>query len=100
MHRRRNLILNLAILVSIAATCAGLWAYFNRPVAVPAWPENVWGYSFSPFRAGQDPTRNVYPSEQEIAADIEMLAEQTNRCGPTRCATASAKSRGSRRNTG
>ena len=45
----------------------------------PAWPENVWGYSFSPFRAGQDPTRNVYPSEQEIAADIEMLAEQTNR---------------------
>ena len=79
MHRRRNLILNLAILVSIAATCAGLWAYFNRPVAVPAWPENVWGYSFSPFRAGQDPTRNVYPSEQEIAADIEMLAEQTNR---------------------
>ena len=79
MHRRRNLILNLAILVSIAATCAGLWAYFNRPVATPAWPENVWGYSFSPFRAGQDPTRNVYPSEQEIAADIEMLAEQTNR---------------------
>ena len=79
MHRRRNLILNLAILVSIAATCAGLWAYFNRPVAVPAWPENVWGYSFSPFRAGQDPTRNIYPGEQEIAADIEMLAEQTNR---------------------
>lgn len=79
MHRRRNLILNLAILVSIAATCAGGWAYFNRPVAVPAWPENVWGYSFSPFRQGQDPTRGTYPSEQEIAADIELLSKQTTR---------------------
>ena len=79
MHRRRNLILNLAILVSIAATCAGGWAYFNRPVAVPAWPENVWGYSFSPFRQDQDPTRGIYPSEQEIAADIELLSKQTTR---------------------
>jgi len=79
MHRRRNLILNLALLVSIAATCAGLWAYFNRPVAVPDFPENVWGYSFSPFREGQDPTKNIYPSEQEIAADIDLLSSHTTR---------------------
>ncbi|MCG3170067.1 MAG: hypothetical protein CALGDGBN_01604 [Pseudomonadales bacterium] len=79
MHRRRNLILNLAVLLCIAAVFAGGWAYFNRPVPVPEWPENVSGYSFSPFRDGEDPTRGIYPRPEQIRADVELLAEQTNR---------------------
>lgn len=77
--RRRSGILTLAILVSVAAVCAGVWAYFNRPVSVPDWPEHVSGYSFSPFREGQNPNQGIYPSEDEIRADVELLADQTNR---------------------
>ncbi len=76
---RRNLISNLAILLCIAAICAGGWAYFNRPVPVPDWPESVSGYSFSPFRAGEDPTQGIYPTLEQIRADVELLAEQTKR---------------------
>ncbi|MFM7273657.1 MAG: beta-(1-3)-glucosyl transferase, partial [Gammaproteobacteria bacterium] len=77
--RPRNLILNLAVVVSIAAVVVAGWAWFNRPVEAPDWPEQVWGYSFSPFRAGQDPTRFIYPSEQEIRSDMELLVGQTTR---------------------
>lgn len=76
---RRKAIVNLAVVVSIAAICAAGWAYFNRPMKAPDWPDVVSGYSFSPFRYGQDPTKNIYPSEQEIRADIELLSKQTDR---------------------
>jgi len=76
---RRKAIVNLAVIVSIAAICAASWAYFNRPMKAPNWPDAVSGYSFSPFRYGQNPIKNVYPSEQEIRADIELLSSQTNR---------------------
>ena len=77
--QQRTLLLNLAIFVSIAAACVGAWAWFNRPVDAPDWPEHVSGYSFSPFRNGQDPTRSIFPTEAQIRADIEMLSEHTNR---------------------
>ncbi|HND14707.1 MAG TPA: beta-(1-3)-glucosyl transferase, partial [Pseudomonadales bacterium] len=76
---RRNLIANFAVLLCIAAAFAGGWAYFNRPVPVPDWPEHVSGYSFSPFRYGQDPTQGVYPEPAQIRADVELLSGQTNR---------------------
>src|ERR1044071_8556847 len=75
---RRKAIVNLAVVVSIAAICAAGWAFLNRPMKAPDWPDAVSGYSFSPFRYGQDPTKRIYPSEQEIRADIEMLSTQTN----------------------
>ena len=76
---KRKAIVNLAVVVSIAAICAAGWAYFNRPMKAPNWPAVVSGYSFSPFRYGQDPTKSVYPTEAEIRADIELLAGQTDR---------------------
>lgn len=76
---KRKAIVNLAVIVSIAAICAAGWAFFNRPMKAPDWPAVVSGYSFSPFRYGQDPTKGIYPSEAEIRADIELLADQTDR---------------------
>jgi exo-beta-1,3-glucanase (GH17 family)/cellulose synthase/poly-beta-1,6-N-acetylglucosamine synthase-like glycosyltransferase len=76
---QRTLIFNLAIFVSIAASCVAAWAWFNRPMDAPDWPERVSGYSYSPFRQGQDPTRNIFPTEEQIRADIELLSEHTNR---------------------
>ena len=76
---RRNTLINLAVVAIIAALSAALWAYFNRPFNAPDWPDHVSGYSFSPFHRDQDPTLNIYPSEDEIRADIELLSTQTER---------------------
>ena len=61
-----------------AAITFGLWAYLNRPVTEPPWPSRVQGMAFSPFYSGQDPARQVLPSEAEIEADLQLLAGKVN----------------------
>jgi exo-beta-1,3-glucanase (GH17 family) len=70
--------LNLIVFVAVAALFTGIWALYNRPVSAPAWPEQISGFSFSPFRAGQNPQQNTYPSDKQIRADLELLAAQTD----------------------
>lgn len=71
-------LLTLVIVLAIAALSIGAWALVNRPMLAPDWPEQVAGYSFSPFRPGQDPRDNRYPSEDDIRADLELVSRQTN----------------------
>ncbi len=74
----RKLGINLVMVVAIAALFTGFWALINRPVSAPDWPEQVSGYSFSPFRLGQTPVDNKYPTEEDIRADLELLSQQTS----------------------
>ncbi|MBD7978326.1 glycosyltransferase [Serpens gallinarum] len=74
----RKLGINLVMVVAIAALFTGFWALINRPVSAPDWPEQVSGYSFSPFRLGQTPVDNKYPNDDDIRADLELLSEQTS----------------------
>jgi exo-beta-1,3-glucanase (GH17 family)/cellulose synthase/poly-beta-1,6-N-acetylglucosamine synthase-like glycosyltransferase len=69
MHRT----LSIAIPLLIAALAVGLWAMMNLPVAEPPWPTRIQGYSFSPMRADDDPTRRVFPSISEVDEDLAML---------------------------
>jgi len=57
-----------------AAITFGLWAYLNRPVDEPRWPERVQGMAFSPFHADQDPADRKLPSPEEIDADLALLS--------------------------
>lgn len=70
-------IVSLAIIVSIAAISAGAWSFFNRPMSAPDWPATISGFAYSPFRSGQDPAKDIYPSEDEIRADLAQLSQQT-----------------------
>jgi exo-beta-1,3-glucanase (GH17 family) len=70
--------LNLIVFLAIAALFTGIWALYNRPVSAPDWPEQIAGYSFSPFRQGQNPQTDAYPSDEEIRADLELLSKQTD----------------------
>lgn len=70
--------LNLVVVVAVAALFTGFWALYNLPVSAPDWPDQISGYSFSPFRPGQNPQENVYPSDEEIRSDLELLSRQTN----------------------
>jgi len=51
-----------------------LWWWVNRPGMEPPWPAEIAGVSFSPIRAGQDPTIGEFPSSEQIDADLALLA--------------------------
>ncbi|CAE6934629.1 putative glucosyl transferase [Pseudomonas marincola] len=70
--------LNLVVVLAIAALFSGIWALYNRPVTAPDWPEQISGFSFSPFRQGQDPQNNTYPNDEEIRSDLELLSKHTD----------------------
>jgi len=68
------------IICLVGTLLVGIWALFNRPDYVPAWPETIKGVSFSPFRAGQTPQNaSAYPSEAQISRDLALLSNKVNR---------------------
>lgn len=69
---------NLLIFIAVAVATIGIWAYLNQPQEQPPWPQIVKGFSFSPFRAHQDAIKHILPSEQEIEADLALLAGKTH----------------------
>ncbi|MFH1991900.1 MAG: glycosyltransferase [Pseudomonadota bacterium] len=75
---RSTIFADLLIAIAFTVMTVSLWAYFNRPVLEPPWPGRIKGFSFSPFRAGQDGITRVYPSEQEIEADLAQLSGKTH----------------------
>jgi len=48
----------------------------NRPGHAPPWPAMIEGVSFSPFRPNQSPEGTRYPSEAEIARDLDLLSDK------------------------
>jgi len=55
-----------------------LWKVANAPNMEPPWPSKIQGFSFSPFRAGQSPSKQIYPSIEEIDKDLAVLAGQVH----------------------
>ncbi|MEE4915544.1 glycosyltransferase family 2 protein [Pseudomonas viridiflava] len=41
------------------------------------WPETLSGVSYAPFRSGQDPGKNLYPSRAQIEEDLELIRPLT-----------------------
>lgn len=68
---------SLIVAVLFAAVTFCLWALTNRPTDVVAWPEEINGFAFAPFRAGQDAVINVMPTSAQIREDIQLLAGTT-----------------------
>jgi len=68
--------ISIAIPILIAALTVSLWAMMNQPKAEPPWPTRIQGYSFSPMRADDDPTRHVFPSIAEVDEDLALLQDE------------------------
>jgi len=63
------------VAIVFAAITFALWAYLNKPVEEPEWPERgVQGMAFSPFHAGQNPAERRLPSTQQIDGDLALLS--------------------------
>ncbi len=75
--KRSTIFADLLIFIAFTVVTFSLWAYFNRPVPEPPWPKSIQGFSFSPFRDGQDAITGVYPSEQQIEEDLKRLSGKT-----------------------
>jgi exo-beta-1,3-glucanase (GH17 family)/cellulose synthase/poly-beta-1,6-N-acetylglucosamine synthase-like glycosyltransferase len=68
----------LLIAAAFAALTCAVWAFLNRPAAEPPWPAHIQGFSFSPFRMGEDPTHHIMPTDAEIDADLKLVAGKIN----------------------
>ena len=64
---------SLLIAAVFATVTFAVWAYLNRPTREPPWPALIQGLTFSPFRAGEDPTHGLFPTDAEIDADLALL---------------------------
>ncbi len=65
---------NLLVAAGFAIVTFSVWGLTNRPVQEPPWPTSVAGMSFSPIRQDDDPTKDIYPTNEEIDQDIALLA--------------------------
>jgi len=63
----------------VAAANFGLWAAANRPVELAGGYDKVHGVAYSGFQRHQDPTRKIYPTEEELAQDVARVAEFADR---------------------
>ncbi len=61
-------------MLAAAVLLVVLWAVFNRPGHAPPWPDTIAGVSFSPFRTHQSPQGEFFPSEAQIASDLDLIA--------------------------
>ena len=64
---------SLLIAAVFALLTFAAWALLNRPTKEPPWPKVISGFAFSPFRANEDPTHNILPTDEEIDADLQLL---------------------------
>ena len=72
-----NLFHVIFVLFSLSAITLGLWTLLNRPEEVPSWPDEISGFAYSPFRFGQSPITETYPSIEQIEEDMALLAKHT-----------------------
>ncbi|MPR03105.1 glycosyltransferase [Pseudomonas sp. MAFF 212408] len=70
--------LNLVVVLAIAALFTGFWALINRPVTTPNWPEQISGFSYSPFQQGQYPQKDQYPSDDQMRQDLAIMSKLTD----------------------
>jgi exo-beta-1,3-glucanase (GH17 family)/cellulose synthase/poly-beta-1,6-N-acetylglucosamine synthase-like glycosyltransferase len=67
----------IAVLVAVANYA--LWSAAHPPLVLPDGPDKVHGVAFSGYQRHQDPTRGVFPTEDELAADIDRVAAYADR---------------------
>jgi len=56
-----------------------LWALVDRPMSVPDWKGKIGGFAFSAYQRYQTPHKQIYPTVDEIAQDIEQLSHYSQR---------------------
>jgi exo-beta-1,3-glucanase (GH17 family)/glycosyltransferase involved in cell wall biosynthesis len=69
----------LTLTVLIAAANFALWAVLNRPSQVPEYTGKIGGFAYSPYQRYQNPLRQIYPTVDDIDADLKLLSTRSDR---------------------
>ena len=67
------------VVFSLSAITLGGWGLLNRPEKLPAVPDDIGGFAYSPYRNGQSPLDGTYPTVAQIEEDMALLARHTRR---------------------
>jgi exo-beta-1,3-glucanase (GH17 family)/cellulose synthase/poly-beta-1,6-N-acetylglucosamine synthase-like glycosyltransferase len=70
--------INLLIIFAVSLITISIWAWFNRPLEEPLWPDRIIGFSFSPYRMEHDPVRGIHPTVEQIEEDLKLLSTKTH----------------------
>lgn len=65
------------VLFSLSAITLGVWGLLNRPEEVPPVPEEISGFAYSPYRNGQSPIDQTFPTAEQINEDLALLSQHT-----------------------
>ena len=70
-----------ALLLSliVAALNVGLWDALNQPAHPPDWTGKIGGFAYSPYQRYQSPIKLIFPSVEEVDADIRLLSQHSDR---------------------
>ncbi len=71
----------LATLISLAVVAANLaiWGWLNRPIDAPDWEGRIEGLAYNFYQRDQSPLRKEYPTDEQVAGDMKVLAGYTKR---------------------
>ena len=70
----------LLLRLLIALRNLAMWAVLNQPVQIPDWPGKVAsGSPDAPYQRYQNPNDLIYPTTDEIDADLKLLSKYTDR---------------------
>jgi exo-beta-1,3-glucanase (GH17 family)/cellulose synthase/poly-beta-1,6-N-acetylglucosamine synthase-like glycosyltransferase len=78
MTRVSRLLAGVLVAAFLGAATVGVWAWLNRPQVEAPWPPIIQGFALSPYQAGQDATKDEYPSVEEIDSDLALLEGKTH----------------------
>ncbi|MDR3352559.1 MAG: glycosyltransferase [Zoogloeaceae bacterium] len=68
------------ITIFVTFTQYALWEWANRgEPMLEVSSDQVNGFAYSAYRRGQTPLQGIFPSETELAGDIDLLANHTRR---------------------
>jgi exo-beta-1,3-glucanase (GH17 family) len=75
---RYPLLSALAIALVVAALNIGLWWWGNLPNGPGDWHGQIGGFAYSGFQRYQNPLNHDFPTDDQIAGDLKLLARYTD----------------------
>jgi exo-beta-1,3-glucanase (GH17 family)/cellulose synthase/poly-beta-1,6-N-acetylglucosamine synthase-like glycosyltransferase len=69
----------LLLALLVAALNVLLWQALNRPTQPPNWTGKIGGLAYDPYQRYQSPIKQIFPSVEEVEADVKLLAQHTDR---------------------
>ena len=69
----------LLLTLLVAGLNVLLWGALNKPTQPPDWTGRISGFAYAPYQRYQNPNKLIFPSADELDADIKIMSGYTNR---------------------